>query len=225
MNQFNELLLGIFLLSCLMMVISSRLLHCIRYTALQGIILGILPLTLAPEHFDGTLPMALVNLLVKGIGLPLLICRAMNKAGVKRELEPIAGYTFSAFCVLLFALGCFWISGKLTIPRGASEVAGFASPVAFTAVFTGLFMVIARKKALTQVIGFLVFENGITLFGAAVMREHPVIVELGILLDVLVLVFIMGIAVNQINREFSHIDSDRLNSLDDITGNEVEVEK
>ena len=115
--------------------------------------------------------------------------------------------------------------GKLTIPRGASEVAGFAVPVAFTAVFTGLFMVIARKKALTQVIGFLVFENGITLFGAAVMREHPVIVELGILLDVLVLVFIMGIAVNQINREFSHIDSDRLNSLDDITGNEVEVEK
>ena len=55
------------------------------------------------------------------------------------------------------------------------------------------------------------------------MREHPVIVELGILLDVLVLVFIMGITVFQISREFSHIDADRLNQLDDIsTGREVQ---
>jgi hydrogenase-4 component E len=80
---------------------------------------------------------------------------------------------------------------------------------------TGLFIVIARKKALTQVIGFLVFENGITLFAAAAMREHPWIVELGILLDVLVLVFIMGITVFQISREFEHIDADRLNLLTD----------
>ncbi|MBE6355652.1 MAG: hydrogenase [Lentisphaerae bacterium] len=219
MNQFNELLLAVFLLSCLMLAISSRLLHCIRYAALQGIVLGILPLTLAQGHFEGSLVMALVNLLVKGIGLPLLICRAMHKAGINRELEPIAGYTVSALTVMLAALASFWFAGKLTLPAGASEAAGFAVPVAFTTVLTGLFIVIARKKALTQIIGFLIFENGITLFGAAVMREHPVIVELGILLDVLVLVFIMGIAINQINREFSHIDSDRLNQLDDISEN------
>ena len=224
MNQLNELLLALFLLSCLLMAISSRLLHCIRYAALQGILLGILPLTLAQGHFEGSIVMSLVNLLVKGIALPLLICRVMNKAEVKRELEPIAGYTASALTVLLAATASFWFTGKLTLPAGASEAAGFAVPAAFTAVLTGLFIIIARKKALTQVIGFLVFENGITLFGAAVMREHPVIVELGILLDVLVLVFIMGIAVHQINREFSHIDSDRLNSLDDISG-ETEVEK
>lgn len=224
MSQLNELLLGIFLASCLMMAISSRLLHCIRYAALQGIVLGILPLTLAYGHFEGSLAMSLVNLLIKGIGLPLLLYRAMNKAGVKRELEPIIGYTASALTIAAAALFSFFFTGRLELPAGASEAAGFAVPTAFTTVLTGLFIVIARKKALTQVIGFLIFENGITLFGAAVMREHPVIVELGILLDVLVLVFIMGIAVNQINREFSHIDSDQLNKLDDIQ-EELEVGK
>ena len=58
MNQFNEFLLAILLLSCLMLAISSRLLHCIRWTALQGIILGILPLTLAGEAFADSLSMS-----------------------------------------------------------------------------------------------------------------------------------------------------------------------
>ena len=94
MNQFNELLLAVFLLSCLMLAISSRLLHCIRYAALQGIVLGILPLTLAQGHFEGSLVMALVNLLVKGIGLPLLICRAppptrRSNSGLKRTASTV----------------------------------------------------------------------------------------------------------------------------------------
>ena len=216
MTQFNELLLALFLLSCLMLAVSSRLLHCIRLVAMQGIILGILPLTLAESLHLNHLPAAAINLLLKGVVLPLLLIRAMKKAGVKRELEPIAGYSVSALTVLLLTLFSFFVSGKLPLPQEAPELAGLAIPAAFTTVLTGLFIVIARKKALTQVIGFLVFENGITLFGAAAMREHPLIVELGILLDILVLVFIMGITVFQISREFSHIDANLLNQHDDI---------
>ncbi|MBE6389352.1 MAG: hydrogenase [Lentisphaerae bacterium] len=224
MIQFNELLLALFMTSCLMLAVSSRLLHCIRLVALQGIILGILPLSLAGmSGAGGNWTMAVINLTLKGVLLPLLLLLAMKKAGVKRELEPIVGYSFSAAAVLLMALCSFYLGRILQLPSGASALAGIAIPAAFTTVMTGLFLIIARKKALTQVIGFLVFENGITLFGAAVMREHPVIVELGILLDVLVLVFIMGITVFQISREFSHIDADRLNQLDDIsTGREVQ---
>ena len=220
MENFNEFLLALFFLSCLMLAVSSRLVHCIRLVVLQGLILGIIPLTLAESfHFDH-LPLALVNLLLKGVLLPLLLLRTMKRAGVKRELEPVVGYSFSAVTVLLLALFRFFIAGKLAVPSNSSSLAGLAIPAAFTTVMTGLFIVLARKKALTQVIGFLVFENGITLFGAAVMREHPVIVELGILLDVLVLVFIMGITVHQISREFSHIDADRLNQLDDLPESE-----
>ena len=90
-----------------------------------------------------------------------------------------------------------------------------SAPVAFSTILIGLFIVIARRKAITQAIGFLVFENGITIFGTGMTLEYGLIVELGILLDVFVLVFVMGIAVFQISREFDHIDSDRLNKLGD----------
>ena len=224
MMHFNELLLAVLLLSALMMAVSSRLLHCIRIVALQGIILGALPLTLAPVWGECHWAMALINLILKGMLLPILLYRTMKFAGVKRELEPLAGYSLSAGILLLIMLLSFLVSGNLPMPNGAASVASVAMPTAFTLALGGLFIVIARKKALTQVIGFLMFENGITLFGTAVMREHPVVVELGILLDVLALVFIMGIAVYQIRREFSHIDSDRLNMLDDLSEN-MEAEK
>ena len=224
MMHFNELLLAVLLLSALMMAVSSRLLHCIRIIALQGIILGVLPLTLAPVWSECHWAMALINLILKGVILPILLCRTMKFAGVKRELEPLAGYSLSAGILLLIMLLSFLISGNLPMPNGAAQAATVAMPTAFTLALGGLFIVIARKKALTQVIGFLMFENGITLFGTAVMREHTVVVELGILLDVLALVFIMGIAVYQIRREFSHIDSDRLNMLDDLSET-MEAEK
>lgn len=219
MTQFNELLLALFFVSCLMMAVSSRLLHCIRLVAMQGILLGLLPLTLTGYFSFDHAPMAAINLLLKGIALPILLYAAMKKAGVKRELEPVAGYSLSAVTVLGLTLFSFYITGKMGTPIYSATLADIAIPAAFTTVMTGLFIIIARKKALTQVIGFLVFENGITLFGAAVMREHPVIVELGILLDVLVLVFIMGITVFQISRAFSHIDADQLNQLDDLPEN------
>ena len=89
-------------------------------------------------------------------------------------------------------------------------------PVAFSTMITGLFLVISRKKAITQAIGFLIFENGISVFGMSMMIHHAVIVELGILLDVLVLVFVMGITVFHIRHEFQHIDADRLTQLGDF---------
>ena len=101
-----------------------------------------------------------------------------------------------------------------------SDIASITKiPPAITMI-SGLFIVMARKKALTQVVGFLIFENGITVFGLGMAVECGLLVELGILLDVLVLVFVMGIAMFHINREFSHIDADRLNCLTESEGDE-----
>jgi hydrogenase-4 component E len=87
--------------------------------------------------------------------------------------------------------------------------------VAFTTMGTGLLLICARKKAITQVLGFLVLENGISLFGAGILLEYGIVVELGILLDVFALVFILGIAIFQINRTFASTDTDQLNHLGD----------
>jgi hydrogenase-4 component E len=86
-------------------------------------------------------------------------------------------------------------------------------PVAFFTITSGLFLIVSRKKALTQVLGYLVMENGIYVFGTSIAARQPLLVELGILLDVFVAVFVMGIAIFHINREFEHTDVDRLNKL------------
>jgi hydrogenase-4 component E len=215
MNMITDLVFTAFMALCLMLSASSRLVHCIRLVAGQGILLGILPLLM--WNWNGGMPGAeiwgavFVNILVKGVLLPLLLIRAMHKAGVKRELEPLAGYSWSLLIVTVTGALALWLSCSLNIPG----VPMLAIPAAAMTVFTGLFIIISRRKAITQSLGFLGFENGIALFGVAMHLEYGFFVELGILLDVLVLVFVMGITVFQISREFEHIDADRLNLLTD----------
>ena len=215
MNMTTDLVFTAFMAVCLMLSASSRLVHCIRLVAGQGILLGVLPLLM--WNWNGGFPggeicgAVLVNLLVKGLLLPWLLIRAMHKAGVKRELEPLAGYSWSLLIVTIAGALALWLSRSLNI----SGVPVLAIPAAAMTVFTGLFIIIARRKAITQSLGFLCFENGIALFGVAMHLEYGFFVELGILLDVLVLVFVMGITVFQISREFEHIDADRLNLLTD----------
>ena len=80
---------------------------------------------------------------------------------------------------------------------------------------TGLLIIVSRRKALTQVVGYLAMENGIYAFGAALAVKEPLLLEMGVLLDVLVAVFVMGITIHHISREFDHIDTDRLSELKD----------
>lgn len=215
MNMATDLILTAFMGLCLMLCASSRLVHCIRLVALQGILLGVLPILM--WNWAGGVPgleiwsAAFINIVVKGLLLPLLLIRAMRKAGVKRELEPLAGYSWSLLIVTVMGALALWLSRSLGIP----DVPVLAVPAAALTVFTGLFIIISRRKAITQSLGFLAFENGIALFGVAMHLEYGFFVELGILLDVLVLVFVMGITVFQISREFEHIDADRLNLLTD----------
>ena len=215
MNMAVDLTLTAFMCVCLVLCASSRLVHCIRVVALQGILLGVLPFFM--WNWGAGMPggefwlSCVINIAVKGILLPLMLIRAMHKAGVKRELEPLAGYSWSLLIVTVAGALALWLSRSLNLPG----VPFLAVPAAAIPVFTGLFIIISRRKAITQALGFLAFENGIALFGVAMHLEYGFFVELGILLDVLVLVFVMGITVFQISREFEHIDADRLNLLTD----------
>ena len=219
MTELREIILAVLLLIDLALTASSRMLRCIHLAALHGLLIGIFPLVLWNFSGEGMVPWsialtALVGCLIKGVLLPRLLRHAMDHAKIKRELEPWIGYAASLSIVLgLSALAFFlWIRCGIR-PAGVPLL---AAPVAFTTMITGLFITISRKKALTQVVGFLIFENGITLFGLGMGVECGLLVELGIMLDVLVLVFVMGIAMFHINREFAHIDADRLNHLNEI---------
>ena len=77
-------------------------------------------------------------------------------------------------------------------------------------------MIVSRRTALSQVLGYLVLENGIFLSGIALIHDEPVLIEMGVLLDVFVAVFIMGIMIFHIQREFDHIETDQLSALKDV---------
>ena len=87
--------------------------------------------------------------------------------------------------------------------------------MALFTIATGLAIIVSRRKAVTQVVGYLAMENGIYVFGAAFAIREPLLVEMGVLLDVFVAVFVMGIMIHHIGREFDHIDTDRLSVLKD----------
>lgn len=219
MLHCSEILLALFLLSDLVLAAAGRLPQAIRLVAAQGWLLGLLPLLLWDWSAKGCpefrlFAVSAVNAAVKGVLLPALLAYAVRRARVARELEPLVSFRVSQLVVFALACLAFLFCKKLNISEQvASEL---AIPVAFTTMGTGLFLVCARRKAITQVLGFLVFENGIAVFGAGILLEYGLVVELGILLDVFVLVFILGIAIFQINRTFSSIDTDKLNRLGDV---------
>ena len=218
MLTLSEIVLALFLIADLALAGASRLKYAIRFVAIQGWIVGVLPVLLWNWQENGypgarIWIIAVVNSLVKGVALPMLLEYAVRTARTRRELEPIVSFQMSRFIVFLMAVGGFAIGRLLHVHETvASEL---AIPVAFTTMGTGLLLICARKKAITQVLGFLVLENGISLFGAGILLEYGIVVELGILLDVFALVFILGIAIFQINRTFASTDTDQLNHLGD----------
>jgi len=195
---------------------SSRLRVCIRTVAVQGIATGLLPLVTygfaIPLHW---LLFAAATISLKGVVFPLLLTRAMRSAGIQREVEPLVSYPLSIMAGIAFLIGSFWLSTRLPLPIPAESA--LIVPVTLSTILTGLFVLASRVKALTQVLGYLVLENGIYSFGEALLHQQSVIVEFGILLDVFVSVFVMGIAIFHISREFDHIDTQHFTALTDWT--------
>ncbi len=212
MEQWLEMATVLIFLSDLVLLGSSELGGCIRMVAFQGILLGIFTLIARADAVSARLVvLGVVSMGLKGFVFPFLLSRDIREAKVRREIEPFVGYAASIVLGLLMLAASMWIAARF--PMLPSAPSPFVIPVALSTAFTGLFLVISRRKALTQVIGYLVFENGIYMFGIAAAGEIPFLVEFGVLLDAFVAVFVMGIAIHHINREFDHIDADQLSSL------------
>jgi hydrogenase-4 component E len=141
----------------------------------------------------------------------VLLYRALRAAKVRREVEPFLGYLASVLAGVGAFLVSLWVAARLPLPE--ATVSPLMVPAALSTMFVGLLLTVTRKKALSQALGYLVFENGIYAFGVGVALEAPVLVEMGILLDVFVAVFVMGIAVFHISREFDSIDTTKLATL------------
>jgi hydrogenase-4 component E len=194
---------------------SSRLKAVIRGAAAQGALLSVLSLLLATGKAElvHVLVLSIGALVVKGVVIPWLLLWAIREAAIRREVEPIVGFVPS---LILGALGvalAFAFSSAMPLPVASKHA--YLVPTALSTVWTGLLLVVSRRKALSQVIGFLVLENGVFVFGLLLSDFMPTMVEAGVLLDLFAAVFVMGIVIFDINREFSSLDTEKLSVLRD----------
>ena len=210
MNSLADQLLVLCLLLNFTVLGTSRLAFSVRAVALQGVILGVLPALIHP--FSWHLVLIVVSIiLAKGALIPILIMRAIRKADIQREFEPFIGYIPSLVLGALFTSLAFIFAARLPL---APEHEGLLFvPASIATLMCGFLVLMGRRKAISQVIGYLLMENGIFIFGLLLADAMPVMVEAGALLDLLVGVFVMGIVINHISREFSTLDTTRLSAL------------
>jgi hydrogenase-4 component E len=209
-----DAILVLLVLTSLWLLGSSRLQACIQAVAVQGILLGLIPLFAEwPAITLRLAVVAIVSTVIKAVVLPAFLRRAVREANVRNEVDPMVGFTTS----LLLGIGLWGIAMYIAsrLPVILPNVSSLLVPVAIFTVMCGLLLIVSRNTAIMQVIGYLALENGIYAFGWAFAVEEPLLVEMGVLLDVFVAVFVMGIAIYHLSREFDSIETDELASLKD----------
>jgi hydrogenase-4 component E len=209
-SRTAELVLILVVLANFVVLGTARLSSCVRAVALQGVLLGLAPILLFPGWSAHRVALAVGTIVIKGLVVPRFLLWAIREAAVRREVEPRLGYLPSLLLGTVVLALAFALAERWPLPV---EGGGLLVAVAVTTVVHGLFVLTARRNAVTQVVGYIMMENGIYLFGLTQAERVPFLVELGVLLDVFVGVFIMGIVVFHINREFDSIDSTRLSEL------------
>lgn len=213
MHTFAELIIVFVILLNLALAVTGGLSACIRMVALQGVVAGVLPLLAGhgAPHARAVV-FAAVIIVLKGGVFPALLLRARDRSGAGKDVEPLISYPASVMLCLGAFIASSWLGSRLPLPQTG---VAWIVPASLATIFTGFLLITTRSKAITQVLGYLVIENGIYIFGLALFVEQPLMVELAILLDVFVAVFVMGIAIFHISREFDHIDTAEMSELSD----------
>ena len=209
MPPIADSILILLLLTNFFILGTANLRSAIHGVALQGILLGILPFFVESEATFRLVAIVAATAIVKGALIPGLLLKALRDVHIRHEVEPYLGFIPTLFlCAIGTALALLFAD---LLPLAPADRAGLFVPTSLATLFAGFLGLTTRRKAITQVTGYLVLENGIYVFG--LLLYQSMIVEVGILLDLLVGIFVMGIVLNHIQREFSSLDTERLSRL------------
>ena len=196
----------------LYMLTTSGLPGMIRGVASQGFLLSVLPLLLPnPVEPFHMILLVVLGVGIKGVLIPRSLFRAIRDVRVVREVNPSVGYSLSAAYGIITSMLAFYILRK--IPLSSMVVSPFHASVAVSTAFIGIFLIVARRNVVGQIIGYLVFENSAFILGISVAAFQPLFVEMGVLLDMLVAVFIMVMAVQHIHTKHKTISIQSLERL------------
>lgn len=213
LNLINGLA-ALVLLAAFIIVATGRVRTMVRVFALQSLALGLLAAAVAySTGYSHIYVVAGLTILLKALVIPRIIERVMDRIQVANDVEPSVRTPSSLLIAGGMAILAYYVAEPL-IQRGETITAG-ALALSLAVVLIGLFVVVSRKKAITQVIGLLVMENGLFMAALSLSYGMPLIVELGVFFDVMVAVLIMGVFVFRINRTFDTLDTSFLRRLKD----------
>jgi hydrogenase-4 component E len=212
-NGVLNLAAGAFLLGAVLIVWRRELASIVALLAWQGLALAAIPLTEGIYHHDAALIIVGVVVLVLRAGiLPLLLARAVGtEANERRESTPLVNTTTS----LLVTAGLTMLAYAVTRPIIALDPspATRAVPAAFAVILIAIFVMVSRRRAVSQAVGFMMLDNGIAATAFLITAGVPLIVELGASLDVMFAVLVLGLLTGHMRRTFGGTDLDQLRQL------------
>jgi len=211
-ESLDPLLVVIFLLNFVLVGL-SRLQAVVYTVAIQGVIVGLWPLVMHDHISVRLLALVALTVFLKGWLIPQMIFYAMREVEIQREIQPYLGFVSS---LILEVVGTgVALAFAASLPLAPEHLHAMVVPAAFATVFTGFLLLTTRRRAITQVIGYLTLENGILLFGLLLLEAMPLLVEVGVLLDLFVAIFVMRIILNHVSREFASESTEYLSALKD----------
>ncbi len=201
-----------FTISLMYIGMANRLLTYIRVIAVQGFLLfGVAILELTGIGTLNLIFVLLETVVIKALAIPWFLSTILDRNRITREAEPSVSNFFSVAAITLVILCSYLLADAMN----ESEIRKIFFIVALSALFTGLYIVITRRKIITHVMGYLIMENGIFVLTLAVGSEMPMVVNIGILLDIFVSVILLGIFADKIGDVFEEQDVDQLTNLKD----------
>jgi hydrogenase-4 component E len=203
---------ALMLVTAYLMVGQKALFVAIRLYGAQSLLLGVVAVAMALTHHRPHLfASAALTIGLKAVLIPWFLMRVIDRIGIHREIEPYVNVPSSLLiCLGLTVLGYRVGSGVADADRGVTHhVVGAALSV----LLMGLFLMVSRRKAVTQILALLTVENAVFLVALGATSGMPLVVELGISFDVIVAVLVLGILVHRIVDRFESMDVSRLSRL------------
>ncbi len=208
LNTFAALLL----LSSFAMLSQRRVVTMVNLLALQGLLLGLATLLLAWRTGNNHLYIsASLTLALKALFLPWLLHRLIRRLGVYWDSEPLLNITATMLVGLLVVIFAFGLAQPIAALATTSTRSSIG--IAVAVVLLAFLTMITRRKAMSQVVGFLSMENGLFFGAMSATYGMPMIIELGVALDVLVAMLVLGVFFFQIREQFDSLDLHHLESL------------
>jgi hydrogenase-4 component E len=212
--QTLNLICGALLLAAVLILWRRELAAIVRLLVVQGVLLAALAALLGAREGSSELYAVAAGVLaLKAVVLPAVLRRVLRDTGEARETEPLVNVAASLLAGALLTLLAYAVSRPLVAlaPSPATQ----ALPVALAVMFLGFFVLVTRRRALSQVVGFLLMDNGITATAFLATSGVPLIVELGVSLDLLLVVLVLQVLTARMRLTFGRTDLDELRELRD----------